>query len=581
MSKNKRLKADKIGLFFGPVLGTLILGMSCGETKPPVEMPLADAGTQEPPAPEELIPLPRAFLDRAYTENKGLLVGVQADGAPFRFGDETDSLIVEARRFYDTLGAPGDPLFDVDYSDPFVAQPSIQEWTQRKTVPTTFEAWKTAFGFSPRGADETLEEWRVRTDTVVYYNKNELGLGREIGCAEFSDGPGLTGVACFVTNYGVAFNDQHNSLLATVHGDHPKNTVCISYRPSFEEEYQVQFYVYGPSGNRQEWAQLDTFGPRPVPHICMNCHGGTYDMSKHLAKNARFLPMDPNVLVFPEEGPGVPRSATRAGQEEAMRKINVASMASPLTDLQREYFNALYDNKLNTPGQTALTSYVPPGWSATAEDRDFFTKVVQPHCGTCHLADQFDKDGVEQKFYKAYASKDTFVAQMMLTEVCGMLSMPNAQPTQRSFWKHRDEPITIGSKSYPSMADAFITTFGKTMASCNEDLEMFANCRAYPDPDALCGNAVSGTACDRATGKCVPRLADEAPSSTSEGTGFCRADKTRGCVPGQECRVVASARPEGYDGICITCGRLDFPSCQDGRAPCDDGLVDRGGLCAK
>jgi hypothetical protein len=537
-----------------------------------------------PPPPElvELVPLPRAFLDRAYTENNGLLTGAQPDGNPHRFGEQRDSLVDEARRFYDTLGAPGNPLFPVDYSDPFSGT-STPSAGMRETAPSSFELWKETYGFEPRLENESLEDYRARTDVVVYYNRNELGLGRELGCHEFADGVDgsgnpLTGMACFVTNYGVAFNDRHNSLQATIDGENPKNTVCITYRPSMEETYQVQFYVYGPTGARQEWAQLDTYGARPVPHICMNCHGGNYDEEKHLAKNARFLPMDPNVLIF-DESPNASVRATRAGQEESMRKVNLYSMMSPLTGAQVEYFNALYDNKLSVPGQKSLTAYIPPGWKTSPEASDFFAKVVHPHCGTCHLADQFNKDGQEQKFYKAYGSIETFLAEDMLDEVCGSLAMPNAQPTQRSFWRFRDEPITVGAKTYDSPATAFLDMFGATYAECNEDLESISDCRAFPDPDALCGNDVSGTACDRTTGQCVPMLDELSPVSATEPTGFCRADGTRGCVFGQECRP-ANVGIATYDGECVTCGRLGYGACTSG-APCNGEMVERNGVCAR
>src|SRR5262249_4327612 len=156
---------------------------------------------------------------------------------------------------------------------------------------------------------------------VIYYNVNELGLGRELGCARFQDGVSATGEpimgdACFVTNYGITFRDRFNALRDAEAGTTPRNTVCITYRPTMPESYQVQFYLYDSHGVRGDWAQLDGYGPRPVPHVCMNCHGGVYDPDLHLAKFARFLPTDPNTLVF-DESPGSPYS--RAAQEEAVR----------------------------------------------------------------------------------------------------------------------------------------------------------------------------------------------------------------------------------------------------------------------
>ena len=36
------------------------------------------------------------------------------------------------------------------------------------------------------------------------------------------------------------------SLKLAAEGTHPKNTVCITYRPSMDPGYEIQFQVYGP-----------------------------------------------------------------------------------------------------------------------------------------------------------------------------------------------------------------------------------------------------------------------------------------------------------------------------------------------
>lgn len=535
----------------------------------------------EPPVPPTslgLMPLPGRFLDRSNRNHNGLLAVAAAKGAPARFGADVDPLILEARRFYDTLGTPNGEEFDVDYADPFTGDdPGLRE-----TAPTTFAKWKQTFGFPLTGAGENLEAYRERIGAIIYYNKHELGLGRELGCREFVDGVDaagkpMLGVACFVTNYGFTFRDRHNSLREAIRGEHSKNTVCITYRPAMEENYQVQFYVYGPTGARQEWAQLDTMGPRPVPYVCMNCHGGTYDEEKHLAKNARFLPTDPNMLDF-AEGPGVPFNLTRSGQEERIRRINELALKTPLSSVQTELFEKIYNGRISHPGAVTNRVVAPAGWSESKSDEQFYQNVLSPYCGTCHNATDLDASNKEHWFYPAFVSKQAFRNAPMPSVVCGSMSMPNAQATHHAFWSPSREPIAVGDKLYATPAEAFLAFFGTTPETCSGDLKASANCAIAPDPDALCGDQSSGAACDLSTGRCVPSLGEEAPVSPMEPTGYCRLDGSRTCPSRQECRP-ALRGILGYDGQCFTCGLSDFPACEMGPDACSEGTIEINGMC--
>ena len=286
--------------------------------------------------PEEAVKVPvvAIALDRSYQANQGLVGNIIAPGWPNRdVNMPMDPTVIESRKFYDTLAAPNAQPVPVDYPDPFTGAPP----STKITAPLTLASWKKSFNIPDRMPGESTEAYRRRANVVVYYNKNELGLGRELGCALFDDGKAadgtqLTGVACYVVNYGTAFRDALNSLPIAAEGVHAKNTVCITFRPSLPTNYQVQFYTYNGDGDRREWAQLDTLGPRPLPQVCMNCHGGSYDSEKHLAKYARFLPLDPNVVVFAP--PGTPGGVTRADQEERIRLLNSYSLRSPLTSDQ-------------------------------------------------------------------------------------------------------------------------------------------------------------------------------------------------------------------------------------------------------
>src|SRR5205814_10102677 len=43
---------------------------------------------------------------------------------------------------------------------------------------------------------------------------------------------------------------------------------------------------------------LDTEGQKPVPFVCMSCHGGTYNANTRKVDGASFLPLDPQLLAF-------------------------------------------------------------------------------------------------------------------------------------------------------------------------------------------------------------------------------------------------------------------------------------------
>jgi hypothetical protein len=495
------------------------------------------------------VPVPGRHLDRARSEDGGLFTMLGPDGLPVRRGPAPDPLVLEALRFYDTLGSPGLAPQSLDYPDPITGAPP----GPRPSAPLTFAAWKSTFGFPPQEPGESLEAYRRRLGIAVYYNRNELGLGRELGCAEFLDGQDefgqpRNGVACFVSNYGAHFRDENPSLTLALLGAAPRNTVCITYRPSMPEGYQVQFYTYGPDHTRQEWAQLDTLGPRPHPHVCMDCHGGSYDSEKHLARGARFLPLNPNLVVFSAD-PATFRD--RATQEEAIRRVNAMALRTPLTDAQRELIDRLYLGLVETPGTPSQPSWAPAAWSASPLDREFYAKVVDPYCSTCHLAIETGRNGPSLS-HRLFASPSQFRGFPMPSFVCGSFSMPNAQPTMLGFWDKTRGPVTIGDKSHASAADALLDVFGMGRNQCDR-LDEVSSCYRGPDPEALCGNVRSGLACNRLTGRCVPDVA--APGAAVDPIrGYCRSDGSRTCPNGLVCEtgIPALAGLESYDGICVT-----------------------------
>lgn len=435
-------------------------------------------------------------------------------------------------------------------------------------VPATLGEWKRRFGIPMRAPDEDLAAYRAANWVSVYYNKNELGLGRELGCGPWiTETDGSRSVGCYVTNYGTAFGDHHNSLREAVLGRNPKNTVCIVYRSGLPAQYQVQFYAFDGADNQQDWAQLDTLGPRKQPQICTNCHGGSYDAERHLVRDSRFLPIDPNVLEFSTD----PRY-TRAPQEEAMRVVNRLAFGprgsdtipatQQLTEVQRAALLALYSHdggSIETADQPSTSSSVPIGWNDTEEHRDLFNHVIKPSCLGCHGAVSPWLQPLFQDATRLQSQRD-----LIVENVCtdGSYSMPNAQQTMLRFWD-RANPVTIAGRSYDSPADAFLRLlYNQSYRDCLNYAESTSCIRAGVPNDALCGNDHSGAVCT-GDGGCFATLAFDAPPDYGAYTGVCSTgEHARGCMTGQECRPVPAREVPSYGGSCWTCGRDDQPACQ-------------------
>src|SRR5512140_3241776 len=110
------------------VVPTMIV--ACGHPPPPqlVDADLVDADLVVPSP----IPVVPTALQRSYTPNDGLVTGLGAYGWPLRDEEPNmDPVIVEARRFYDTVKAPNAEDVLVDYPDPFTGAPPAP----KKTAP--------------------------------------------------------------------------------------------------------------------------------------------------------------------------------------------------------------------------------------------------------------------------------------------------------------------------------------------------------------------------------------------------------------------------------------------------------------
>ncbi len=218
-----------------------------------------------------------------------------------------------------------------------------QAYYETTQAPATLEEWMQRFNVPARSANESLDDYRKRVGIVVYYNRDELGLGRELGCSTFSDigpsGQPQPGLACFVTNYGERFKDGDKALADAVAGKNPKDTFVISYQPSSTPFpgrppggwYEHRFAAYDrPSGRlkpvAEGWSEQPDVYRKVLPGICSNCHGGTYDAKDHFVIGGQFQPINPSILTF-STMPGY----TLADQESRIAALN--ALTAPCINL--------------------------------------------------------------------------------------------------------------------------------------------------------------------------------------------------------------------------------------------------------
>jgi hypothetical protein len=268
-----------------------------------------------------------------------------------RKGDHADA---EAQTYYDTWGAP-------------------------KTLPL----FKSQFGF-PGGEV-----------TATYYNDGDLGLGREMHCKSFAAGGGLTGVACYVTNYsGVdntpTFDVDPNIVLAdAIAHQHSFATVAMVYTPPANVENSVKFVVYKQDGTQALHAQLDSVGTHvSVPNNCLTCHGisSFYNDQDHKVNgNAKFLAFDPFAFKY----------STQAGftlneQQEKFRQLNALIKLTAPTAAISQLIDGMYaPNAVTTPGAFANDAYVPDAWAtanSTMAGTSAYLGIIKPGCRTCHAS---------------------------------------------------------------------------------------------------------------------------------------------------------------------------------------------------
>jgi mono/diheme cytochrome c family protein/cytochrome c5 len=343
---------------------------------------------------------------------------------------------------------------------------------------------KNLFG-QPLAANEVEED-------AQYANSGDLGFGRDMHCrknfkSDIPDDPGIPGdeeryeYACYVTNFGQPpdfFPDQQDAndtsditkADATVAMEFSRVENPLGDPDEFpDHERAVKFFVYNTnqpdSTVRILKADLDGHGERPVPQLCMVCHGGNLasvaadpgnptgpkvgafaDRVDITSMHSNFLPFDLHLFNFPATN-------SKAAQEAAFKALNTdivkpVSKATTTGDAIIEVIDSAFYPPAGTgaiPQKAEVIANWEPG-NATSNRHKFYQNVLAPTCRTCHIAQPFSAPT-----FNASADFESLISSVQ-DKVCTRKIMPHAQRTNDVFWQSLN----------PNMP-AFLELYGQTL----------------------------------------------------------------------------------------------------------------------
>ncbi|MGA2247472.1 MAG: hypothetical protein ABSH48_20985, partial [Verrucomicrobiota bacterium] len=202
----------------------------------------------------------------------------------------------------------GDPTTALQY---YAAIGAITNPAKISGPKDTFGKWLATNGFL------NVNNNLVPTASAVYFNAGDLGFGREMNLKTNGDE-----FAFYVTNYKDA------DVAASKKG--PVATVCMEFSRAADPASAkkvgspyIKFYVYEHSTNVDLFssplvvsADLDGFGQKFVPNLCMVCHGGSRGQLSQIKADVaagkpgvngdlatRFIPFDLESFTYPNIDP--------------------------------------------------------------------------------------------------------------------------------------------------------------------------------------------------------------------------------------------------------------------------------------
>jgi hypothetical protein len=307
-------------------------------------------------------------------------------------------------------------------------------------------AYQAANNANPGGTRDTFPHWLTANGftsgepQAIYFNNGDLKFGRNMHCLTKNAGTGAA--ACYVQNFGDVGEDDSVTALADARSATSLvATVTMEYDPTATNGESVQFWAYDSSGNYLPHPTLDGQGGKPIPDICLSCHGGYFNSGTGKARGAIFLAFDLDSFLY--DTPGDPH--TVAAAQTAFRELNqivlntnpdgqTGDSNKPVTQLM----NLWYPTGVATPGaQFSFNHAVAANQGGFPANGPLYDDVVKPVCRTCHTAQGSSID------WTSFSQMNSQSTQIQLF-ACGggtpaahqtfNFAMPHAQVPFKNLW---------------------------------------------------------------------------------------------------------------------------------------------------
>jgi len=361
---------------------------------------------------------------------------------PYPYTECGDPIVLEADPvnlpYYGDIDATGRPAFLTGPYGQFNPPTGEQDATDyydaidpgNATNPTLSQWWLN-HGFSSldgSGGDASAQ----------YLNFNDLGFGRDMNCKQTG-----ADLACYVTNYGLPDQNLSNADAAEAKDPAKRGaTVAMEYIAALPADERVRFYVYAPgdpaTAGKLKFADLDGLGPKPVPHLCHVCHGGSYDAASHLAKDARFREFDLQSFRYSSarqwDFSGANNNSLTNPELTNFTTLNklvrdIAPASSPIQLLIDNWYTTGY-----VGAKKPVLPTPPAGWSTQVSG---YHNVYAKSCRTCHVARDAPFD---------FSFSDSNDFSFTDYAVCQSPKfMPNAFVTYKNFWSDTQRVIDYTS----------------------------------------------------------------------------------------------------------------------------------------
>jgi len=383
-------------------------------------------------------------------------------------------------------------ITELTASDPTVAanveQGAVDYYQQAdpRSLRASFNLFKSKNDFGqPLDANEV--EWDAQ-----YANSGDLGFGRDMHCRRNVASDGAFDVACYVTNFGqppIFEVDQIDADHALA-GLNPDATVAMEFSRvenatgdpiEFPDNNRaVKFYVYvtnDPDGPTVKKADLDGFGERPVPQLCVVCHGGQVASvpadpldptgpkkgaftirNDIMSMQSNFLPFDLHLYNFPA-------GKTKAAQQTNFKNLNrdIVREVAVGNGAQGTAIVELIDTINPAASASQQEDAVITNWDGAnpaSDNHRFYRDVYARACRTCHVALPFSAP--------AFTNKVDFQNQIGTVQfrVCNQKIMPHAKRTNDIFW-------TSLNPNMPGFLQLYGQTFPGWVAAANSQCGLF------------------------------------------------------------------------------------------------------------